>query len=304
MKTAWIVLLAAEPAFCGCVRLGGEEIRAVDLASVAEAFAAADPETILGQTPAPGVRRIFSLRDLTSAAHRAGVADTDLPIAGVCFERALRQVTEQELTTAMREAFPGNPVQIGIVDYSRYGVPPGRLVFQLASLSMPPPAQPDAPVLWRGRVIFAGTRSMEIWARVRISEMITFCLAVTDITPGKPIEPDQVRIAELPRFPLRRGVAIEDAGSVVGRVARRPIRAGQEIVAQALEEAREIRAGDTVRVFAMSGNARVTLDAVATSSGRKGDTIVLKNPLTHASFRAVVDGRDRAVIHAGRENSS
>jgi flagella basal body P-ring formation protein FlgA len=97
---------------------------------------------------------------------------------------------------------------------------------------------------------------------------------------------------------LRRDVAIEDARGVVGRVARRPIRAGQEIVAQALEEAREIRAGDTVRVFAVVGNARVTLDAVATSGGRKGDTIVLKNPSTNTIFRAVVDGRDRAVIHA------
>jgi flagella basal body P-ring formation protein FlgA len=303
MKTAWIILLAIEPAFCGCVRLDGEEIRARDLARVVEAFATADPEAILGLTPAPGVRRIFSLRDLMSAAQRTGVGDKDLPIAGVCFERALRQVTEQDLTMAMTESLPNKPVQITIVDYSRYAVPPGRLVFQLASLNAPPPSQPDAPVLWRGRVMFAG-RSMEIWARVRISAMTMFCMAVTDILPGKPIEPDQIRVAELPRFPLRTGVAIRDVESVVGRVARRPIRAGQEIVPQALEEPQEIRAGDTVRVSAASGSARISLEAVATSGGRKGDTIVLKNPQTHTSFRAVVDGKGRAVIHAGRGDRS
>ena len=304
MKTAWIILLAIDPAFCGCVRLGGEEIRARDLAPVVEAFAAADPEAILGLTPAPGVRRVFSLRDLMSAAQRAGIAGKDLPIAGVCFERALRQLTEQDLTMAMTQAFPDKTVRIGIVDYSRYGVPTGQLVFQLAGLSAPPLAQPDAAVLWRGRVLFAGTRSMEIWGRVRISAMTISCLAVTDIQPGKPIAPEQIRIAELPHFPLRAGVAIVNVESVVGRVARRTIRAGQEIVAQALEEPPEIRAGDTVRVAAVSGNARVSLDAVAASGGRKGDTIVLKNPLTHTSFRAVVDGRDRAVIHAGRGDGS
>ena len=204
---------------------------------------------------------------------------------------------------AMTEALPNKPVQIAFVDYSRYAVPPGRLIFQLAGLSAPPPSQPDAPVLWRGRVMFAG-RSMEIWARVRISAMTMSCMAVTDILPGKPIEQDQIRVAELPRFPLRTGVAIRDVESVVGRVARRPIRAGQEIVPQALEEPREIRAGDTVRVSAVSGSARVSLDALATSGGRKGDTIVLKNPQTHTSFRAVVDGKGRAVIHAGRRDRS
>jgi flagella basal body P-ring formation protein FlgA len=304
MKTAWIVLLAIEPAFCGCIQISGEEIRARDLAPVVEAFAEADPEAILALTPSPGVRRVFTLRDLMSAAHRTGVADNGLPVAGVCLERALGQVTEQDLYAAMTAAFAGRKVEIGIVDYSRYGVPPGRLVFQLSGLSAPPPAQPDAPVLWRGRVLFDETRSMEIWGRVRISAAMTVCLAVTDIPVGKPIQPDQVRMAELPRFPLHGSVAIEDVASVVGRVARRPIRAGQEIVAQGLEEAREIRPGDTVRVEAISGNAHVILDAVATSAGRKGDAIVLQNPATHTSFRAVVDGRDRAVIHTGRGDGS
>jgi len=304
MKTIWIVLLAASPASGGCVQLGGEEIRARDLAPVVETFAAADPDMVLGLSPVPGVRRNFSLRDLLSAARLAGVSGEDFPAAGVCLERAVRQITEQELAAVMAEAFPDKPVQIAIVDRSRYGVPPGRLVFQLAGLSMPPPAQPDAAVLWRGRVQFAPTRSMEIWARVRITAPAASCVAVTDILPGTPIEPDQVRIAELPHFPLRGDAAIEDPRLVIGRVARRRIRAGQEIMAQALETSREIRAGDTVRVSAVSGHARVTLDAVATSGGRTGDTIVLMNPATHTSFRAVVDGRDRAVVHAGPGDGS
>jgi flagella basal body P-ring formation protein FlgA len=304
MKTAWIILLAIEPAFCGCVQVSGEEIHASDLARAVESFAAADPASILGLAPEPGVRRIFTLRDLESAAQRAGVGASDLPEGGVCFERVLRQVTEQELHAAMSLAFPDKAVQISIIDHSRNGVPPGRLVFQLSGLNSPPLSQSDAPVLWRGRALYTETRSMEIWARVRLTTMTTCLLAASDIPPGKPIERDQVRIAELPRFPLLRSGGGGNIESIVGRVARRPIRAGQEIAVAVLEEPREIRPGDTVRVLAVSGNARVTLDAVATSGGRKGDTILLKNPSTNSSFRAVIEGRDRAVVRAGRGDGS
>ncbi len=300
MSMAWIILLAIEPAFCDCIQLAGEEIHASDLAAVIVAFKAAKPETILGLAPAPGVRRVFSRRDLTFAAHLAGIADADLPAAGVCFERLVHQITEQELTRAMSEAFAGTSVQIIIVDHSSYGVPPGRLVFQLAGLSSPPPAQPDAAVFWHGRVRYGETRSMEIWAKVRITATTRACVAATDIQPGKPIEADQVHFVDIARFPLLRAGGIKDFDGVAGRVVRRPIRAGEEIVAKELEYAREIGPGDTVHVLAVSGNARVTLDAVATSGGRKGDTIVLKNPGTNTSFRAVVDGRDRAVVHTGK----
>jgi flagella basal body P-ring formation protein FlgA len=304
MRTTWIILLAIGPAFCGCIRISGDEIHARDLASSVEAFAAADPEAVVGLAPVPGVRRILSVRDLMSVAHRIGIDGDRLPLEGVCLERALREVTEQELMSAMTEAFADKSVRIVVVDSSRYAVPQGRLVFQVAGLNVPPPSQPNAPVLWRGRVMFGGKRTMEIWARVRISAMTTLCMAATSIPAGKPIEPDQVRIAKLPRFPLRAGMVIRNIDDVVGRVARRAIPAGQEITPQVLDSPPEIRAGDTVHVLAVIGNARVSLDALATSGGRKGDTILLTNPTTHTSFKATVDGRGRALVNTGRGGRS
>jgi len=304
MRLACIVLLLLRTAYSGCLAITGEDIRARDIAHLVPAFTEANPDLILALSPAPGVRRVFSLRDLASAAQRAGVSAENLPGNGICFERALHRLTEQELTEAMLESFPDEPVDIAIVDYSRYGIPAGRLVFQLASLNAPTPSQPNAAVLWRGRVVFAGTRTMEIWARVRITTMVTTCVAVTDILPGKPIEPSQLRMDLLPRFPLRAATVIQSLDTVVGRFARRPIRAGQEIAPQFLEEPKDIRAGDTVGVAAEVGNARVSLDVLAISGGRKGDTVVLRNPTTHASFRAVVDGKDHAVIHADRGGKS
>jgi flagella basal body P-ring formation protein FlgA len=304
MRIALVLLLAIEPAFCECIQINGPVIHARDLASSIAAFAAAAPETIVGRTPSPGVRRAFSPRELTAAERAAGIAPGDLPATGTCVERAVRQLTEQEIAAAMTEAFPGKVVRISIVDRSRYGVPGGRLVFRLTGLNDPPFSQPDVPVLWRGRVLFDDTRSMEVWARVRITTMTKTCLAVSDIMPGRPIETEQIRIAELPRFPSRRGGSIDRTENVAGRVSRRPIRAGEEIVGEMLEKPHDVLSGDTVRVLAISGNARITLDAVATTGGRKGDTIVLRNPSSQASFRAVVDGKDRALVRASLGDGS
>ena len=297
-------LLAIEPAFCQCIQINGAVIRTRDLASSVVAFAAANPDTIVGRVPVPGVRRTFFPRELIAAERAAGIPAGDLPATGTCVERAVRDLTEQEITAAMTEAFPGKVVRISIVDRSRYGVPGGRLVFRLTGLSEPPFSQSDVPVLWRGRVLFDDTRSMEIWARVRISTMTKICLAVTDIVPGRVIETEQIRIAELPRFPSRRGGSIDRTEAVAGLVSRRPIRAGQEILGEMLEEPHDVRGGDTVRVLAISGNARITLDALATTGGRKGDTIVLRNPSSRASFRAVVDGKDRALVRASLGDGS
>jgi flagella basal body P-ring formation protein FlgA len=304
MRIALVLLLAIEPAFCQCIQISGPVIHARDLASSIAAFAAADPETIVGRAPAPGVRRAFSPRELIAAERAAGIPAGDLPATCTCVERAVRELTEQEITAAMTGAFTGKVVRISIVDRSRYGVPGGHLVFRLTGLSEPPLSQPDVPVLWRGRVLFDDTRSMEVWARVRISTMTKTCLAVTDIMPGRVIETEQIRIVELPRFPSRRVAAIDRTETVAGRVSRRPIRAGQKILGEMLEEPHDVRGGDTVRVLAISGNARITLDAVATTGGRKGDTIVLRNPSSRASFRAVVDGKDRAVVRASLRDGS
>jgi len=305
MTMLWHIALLAIAPPSGCVQLGGEVIHARDLSPEVAAFAAANPETILGPAPVPGVRRWFSLRDLIRAARQAAVSGTDLPAGGVCVERELRELSEPELIAAMTPAFPSREVRIAIVDHSRYGVPAGRLVFNISGLNTPPPGEPDAPVLWRGRLLFDGNRSVGIWAKVRIRETASSCVAVTDIQPGKPIERDQVRIADLARFPVGRSRTIDKPEDAIGMVARRRIRAGEGITAELIEAPREINAGDKVRVVVVSGNARIAVDAIAVAGGRRGETIMLRNPSTRAIYRAVVDGSDRAIVvaRAGGEGS-
>jgi flagella basal body P-ring formation protein FlgA len=299
-----ILVLALRPALAECVAITGDDIHARDLARAVPAFSAADPDQVLGRTPAAGVRRIFTARDLMAAARLAGIGTPEPPKGGACFERAVHPLTEEDLRVAMAAAFPGMFVQIAITDFSRYPVPEGHLLFPLSGLGTPPPAHPETPVVWRGKVAPEGGRSTEIWARVRIVGMNSACVALTDIHAGNRIGENQVRMTRVSGFPLRSGPRVEDIGDVAGRIAKRSIAAGQEILPQMLDEVREIRAGDRVQVLADCGNARVSLEAVALGDGRKGETIVVRNPVTHSAFRAIVQARGQVVVHAGRGDRS
>jgi len=299
-----ILILALRPAPAGCIAITGEDIRARDLARAVPAFSTADPDKVLGRTPAAGVRRVFTARDLMAAVRLAGIATPELPTDGVCFVRAVHLLTEGHLRAAMAEAFPGMSVQIAITDFSRYPVPEGHLVFPLSGLGLPPPAHPETPVVWRGKVAPEGGRSTRIWARIRIVAMNPVCVAVTDIRAGGQIGENQIRMTQIAGFPLRSGPQIEGVRDAVGRVAKHSIAAGQEILPQMLDAVREIRAGDRVQVLADCGNARVSLEAVALGDGRKGETIVVRNPVTHSAFRAIVQARGQVVVHAGRGDRS
>ena len=299
-----ILVLALRPALGECIAIAGEDIHARDLARMVPAFSAADPDEVLGRTPDAGVRRIFTARDLILAARRSGIDPPELPPGGVCFERSAHPLNEERLRAAMAASFGAMPVQIAIMDFSRYPVPEGSLVFPLSSLATPPPARPDTPVVWRGKVVFESGQSTAIWARVRVTAMNTACVAVTDIPAGNQIGENQVRMTRIAGFPLRSGPRVEDIREVAGRIARHSIAAGEEILPRMLEEVREIHAGDRVRVLADCGNARISLEAIALGDGRKGETIMVRNPVTHSAFRAVVQSRGQVAVHAGREDHS
>jgi len=305
MKTSLLLLvLVFRPALAACIAVAGEDIHARDLARAAPAFSAADPDQIIGRTPATGARRVFTARDLILAAQRLGIVPPESPPDGVCVERAVHPLSEEKLRAAMAASFAGMSVEIAVADFSRYPVPDGQLVFPLSGLGVPPPAHPDTPVVWRGKVVLEGGRSVEIGARVRLAAMNSACVAVTDIHAGSQIGENQIRMTRISGFPLPSGPRVGDLRDVAGRIAKRSIVAGEEILPQMLEDVHEIRAGEMVQVVADCGNARVSLEALALGNGRKGETIVVRNPVTHSAFRAIVQARGQVVVHAGRGDRS
>jgi flagella basal body P-ring formation protein FlgA len=99
-------------------------------------------------------------------------------------------------------------------------------------------------------------------------------------------------------FPLRNDVA-RSLDEVIGRVSRRAIRAELPVFRSDLMEPYQVQRGEIVQVTAISGAAQLSMEAVAQSSGRQGDTISLKNERSGKTFLARIEGKDRALVVVG-----
>lgn len=82
----------------------------------------------------------------------------------------------------------------------------------------------------------------------------------------------------------------------MGKAARRAIPAGQRIVPEALGDPKDVSQGETVHVKVVDGAATITLAAVAQSSGTKGESILVHNPSSGKSFRAVIEARGQVIV--------
>jgi len=83
---------------------------------------------------------------------------------------------------------------------------------------------------------------------------------------------------------------------VEGCLPRRTIPVDSPVWADSLDPPMEIVKGDRVTVSVHSGLSALTLDADATTSGRRGDAVWLRNPHSGKLFRARIDGPNAASV--------
>lgn len=287
------VFAAAPVALAGsCTAVDRDRILASDLA--ADEYRRLDPSLVIGLTPVPGTRRTFAGHELAAIGGRNGVhLDGSLP--DVCFERAVTPLTVERLEAAMRRALGATGAAIEIVDLARQPVPSGDLDFPRSGLSLAPCSDPDAPAFWRGSLRYAAQHTLPVWAKVRIIEKRPVLVSSHEIRNGSTLSAADVTIVERRINPLLPHFETPEA--CVGHLARRTISGGAILSGLLLAVPPDIQPGDTVHVIATNGAASIALDAVARSPGRKGDRVVLLNPESHRTFRALVDGKGRA--HAG-----
>lgn len=299
MKTAAILVLVAGWAQAACIAVPSDRILARDLAAAVPLFGALDPETVIGYSPWPGTQRVLSARDLLLAARRYGMAFPPGDAAhDLCIERIVRSLSLDEVREALLAAFDREAreeISLEVIGFTNKPVPPGHLVFQLAALNQPPGNNAQTPVIWPGKLIYDEQNSLSVWARVRISAQREVFLAKEDIAKGEIIRAEQITATRQRQFPsLDR--QRWSASQIVGTVARKAIQAGQKIEAAALENPKDVIRGDTVHVKVVEGAATVTLDGVAQSSGTTGDSILVHNPASGKSFRAVVEDRNHVIV--------
>jgi hypothetical protein len=153
--------------------------------------------------------------------------------AGVCFERKMTPLTKEQVMAALRASLPAG-AELELLEFSHVRIPEGAVEFSRSGL---PPARQDSPRdsgIWRGSVKYAAAQSMPVWAKVRVWISIPSVFAVQDLPPGKPIEPEQIRMGNIDSGPYSKNESLT-AEQTVGLAPRRPIRAGQPIPRSALE---------------------------------------------------------------------
>ena len=273
-----------------CIPVAGERILAGDMARAVPAFAGLPPELALGYAPAPGSRRAYSAAELARLAGRYGL--TVEPGVDACLARPAGTLTRERVTAAMQATVP--KAHIEVLELSRQPVPPGEIRFPISGLSAAPASEPASARLWRGQVRQPGQDDFPVWAKVRVLVSGTRAIASEELLSGRPIERAQIRLE-----PYEGAPGMPDPSQIVGRAPRRPIPAGAAIEAWLLEEPEEVLRGEPVRVEVWSGRARLVLEGQAQSSGRRGETIAVRNPATGKIFSARVQDRGQVSVVPG-----
>lgn len=286
------LLLATVLPATGCHPIDADHIYARDLAAAVPLFASLPPDLAIGYSPAPGWQRVFHAAELQRIAntnHLAGSVSQD-----VCFAWSMAVPEPGAMIAAMKKALAPRDVRVEMVDQSRLAAPAGELVFPLAGASV----RSAAPVLWRGYVTYSGNRHFTVWAKVLISVKGTRVVAVHPLNADDPIQAGDVRV-EPYEGPLLATDAITDVKTAIGKLARRPIAAGDSLLDSLLEPAKDVARGDTVEVEVRGDGALVRTAGVAEQSGNRGATIIVRNATSGRKFRARVEDKDKVSVVPG-----
>ena len=295
MRTAAVFLLAGL-ARAACIPIPSARILARDLAPSVPLFARLNPEEVLGFAPFPGTVRTMSSRDVLFTARNHGLDfPPDVSAPSICVERVVHHLSEEQVREALLTALDRPNVRLEVLEFSNQSFPPGRLEFDFRTLNRPPGNDWRVPVTWRGRLVYDDRKSLNAWAKVRISVETEAVLAREDISQGSLIRGDQIATVRIPQFPSP-GASPLLASAIAGKIARRTIAAGQPIPADAVDEFQEVTRGQTIHVEAIDGGATIRFDGIAQASGRKGDVIVVHNPWSGRSFRARIEGPEQVVV--------
>lgn len=290
----WLLLLSMIMHSAPCETIANDRILGEDLAKALPPFSHKMPgDAVIGYSPAPGARRVFNSAELQRIGAPYGIWVP--PDAEACFEWSLRSLTEDVVRAAIRNTLQSPDARIDVLSLSSSHAPAGKITFPLSGLLASTITGPETPVTWRGEVLYPGSRTFSIWARVKISSTMTRVVATQLVLPGETVTSDQVRIETYDDFPLRNDIA-RNLEEVVGRMSRRVLRSGLPVFRADLIEPFQVQRGDLVDVTAIAGAAQLHVPALAETSGRQGDLITLKNAHSGKIFRARIEGKDKALV--------
>ena len=88
----------------------------------------------------------------------------------------------------------------------------------------------------------------------------------------------------------------DDAARVIGKVARRPLRAGAAVSSQDVVAAQVIKRDDVVEIAYRDGGVNLVLQGRAMTAAAAGEPVTVMNPTSKKVFQAFAVGPDQAVV--------
>ena len=249
-------------------------------------FAALDPRIEVSAAPLAGAERVLRPEEIVRLARQNGIA-LEGPAGAICFARSTEPLTAEKLLPVLQKALGLDNASIEILDFSRFGVPRGTFEFPKSSL------MPNG--LWRGRVLYGENHSMPVWVKARITVERTWVEAAETLVVGKVIEASQLNVKTGPRFPFDTNF-VESTEVLIGRRPARTLAAGTPIAPAMLAIAHDVERGDRVEVEVKVGAAILDFEATAESSGRAGESILVKNPENGRTFQAKIQDKGHVLV--------
>ena len=284
-----IHLLMLVAAGTACHAVNSDRILGGDLAAASSSFSGLAPETVIGYAPQPGNHRTMEPAELIRIAAAKGLEVHD--VTSVCFERNVVPLDAAGVLLALKASVNRPDAEIEVVEFSKYLLPPGKLVFPLEAL----PAHSIAhTAIWNGYIDFEG-RHFPVWARARITVPETRVVTIAPLRTGQTITSADVRLEEIRDFPTKSD-PITSLAQCVDRAARRFMAAGSTLAPDDITEPNDVNSGDTVTVEVRSGETVLMLPAQADMAGRRGQVISLRNSAGGKMFRARITGKDTALL--------
>ena len=288
----FIVLFSAAVSWGQCLTVDGEWVTARDVAEHSPQFAALDPELRLVRAPFPGARRVVG----PSALPPVEEAEALTPF---CVERRLRTLSREAFAEAIRKTLAvmdEAEVSFELADYDRSMAPSGRLEFLTQSLPPPVLGRADDPVLWRGKLFYADGHSVPVWVRVRLWLSGEVCLLKRDVARGEDLTPEDCKIGTV-KYPPFAPPPLREAAALDRTMAARRLRAEEPIYQALVVHKPDVEAGKNVDLKVVSGGAQLRFQAKAATSGRRGDSVAVTNPVNGKRIEGKVMGQGSVEVH-------
>ncbi len=297
---ATLALAAANPPQ---IQLHADRILASDLAAVVPAFQAADPDTILGYAPLPGVERRVSRADLLGWAEDLGITlDPKAVPDAILLSRKMRRLDSSEVrqlvvaAVAERYHVETKQVEVELNGFDQPLLPAEPLDFELSS-PLPTPlrglGRPATLTLrWTDPRGHSGNLSFRATARVRGS----YAVAREALEARTAIGPQDFRFENgfLPGDPEQYALSSKD---VTGQQLRQGIKAGEVLEKRMMEAALAVQRGDMIELRYRSPRVVLRTAARAEESGANGEIIHCRNLQSGSTVRArILDSRQAEVV--------